>query len=416
MQGDLSANSGDDESPANTLAKSGRKIKVLLMLPSLHGGGAERVAVDLWRHCDRDRFDIQVMLLVKSGDYFESIDTEDLLYSPIGRRFLEVDGPNSSNYRPGRLLVSAILAPLNIWLTIRRSRPDVVVTFLKGMNIATYFAFWGLWGRRRPGWIAREGNNAWAVIDDEIANRFGRWFIKGLLRRTYRAADRCLTISTQLGADMAAWLGSRRSQTVAIHNCVDLSAIRAKASNGEGIPNDRGYVVTAGRLEYQKGQDILLRSFASSTVCADRKLVILGKGSCQEALRRLAHDLGIGDRVIFAGFVDNPWVFFAGADLFVLPSRWEGFGNVVAEAMGVGAPCVVTDCNYGPSEIVEHGRSGWVVPKDDAPALTAAIDHLLGNAQLRNELGKNGKKRAESFDITVGVSAYSALFAEVAGT
>ncbi len=411
--------------PTRTASAAGRdraapgaegRYRVLLILPSLHGGGAERVAVHLLNRCDPERFDMRMGLLRKAGPYLDEVDGDRLLVSPLGQGLLNFDGPNSASYRPGKLVAAAALAPLNIRLMIRRFRPHVVLSFLKGTNIATYWAMQTVWGRRRPRWIAREGNNAWAVIDDEISNAFGRAFMRGFLRRTYRGADCCLTISDELGRDMAAWLGRTPSNCRSIHNPVDVAGIRARAAEAPDEVPDGPYIVTAGRLEHQKGHDLLIRAFARSAECRGTMLVILGQGSRLAALQQLAAELGVADRVRFPGFVANPWAYFARARLFVLPSRWEGFGNVVAEALATGVPTLVTDCGYGPREIVEHGVSGWVVPAGDADALSVALDRLLGDAELARRLGAAGVERAAAFDVDRIVAAYSDLFAELASS
>jgi glycosyltransferase involved in cell wall biosynthesis len=142
--------------------------------------------------------------------------------------------------------------------------------------------------------------------------------------------------------------------------------------------------------------------------------VILGRGTLERSLRQQAADLGVADRVLFAGFTDNPWAWIAKAELFVLPSRWEGFPSVVAETLACAAPALVTACDFGPREVVEHGRSGWVVPPDDVGAFGAALDMLLRRPDLTQQFRRNGPLRAATFDIDEMVEAYTDLFQEQA--
>jgi glycosyltransferase involved in cell wall biosynthesis len=144
-------------------------------------------------------------------------------------------------------------------------------------------------------------------------------------------------------------------------------------------------------------------------------LVILGEGPLRDTLLAGAASLGVADRVFLPGFQANPWAWFARARLFVLSSRWEGFGNVVAEAMACGAPTLVTDCDFGPREQVEHGVSGWVTPTGDVAALTRDIDRLLANPGLAARLGAAARARARTFDIQTIAAAYTDFFREVAG-
>ena len=116
----------------------------------------------------------------------------------------------------------------------------------------------------------------------------------------------------------------------------------------------------------------------------------------------------------FPGFTDNPWAWIAKAELFVLPSRWEGFPSVVAETLACAAPALVTACDFGPREVVEHGRSGWVVPPDDVGAFGAAMDMLLRRPDLTQQFRRNGPARAAGFGIDEMIEAYTDLFLEQA--
>ena len=116
----------------------------------------------------------------------------------------------------------------------------------------------------------------------------------------------------------------------------------------------------------------------------------------------------------FPGFQANPWAWFARARLFVLASRWEGFGNVVAEALACGVPTLVTDCDFGPREQVVHGVSGWVTRSGDPGTLTQALDTMLGDPILAARLAAGGKARARAFDLPAIATAYTDLFLEQA--
>jgi glycosyltransferase involved in cell wall biosynthesis len=383
------------------------------MLPSLNGGGAERVAVTLMRHCDPDRFDMRLALLRRTGPYLADVDPSLILSPAIGETWLRVDGPNSASYGARRLVLNAALVPWGTRAMIRAFSPQVVVSFLKGMSIATYFALAG-YGSGRPRWIAREGNNALAVIDDEIGNRAGRAMMKSLLARIYRAADVFLAISHAMAAALARDFGLDSSRIRMIHNAIDVERITALAQAPLERPGDRPFLLSIGRLETQKGHDLLLDAFAASPACRGFELVILGVGSQEQALRRRAGDLGIGDRAAFVGFEPNPWKWLSRATLFVLPSRWEGFALVAAEALACGAPALVTDCAFGPSEIVEHGKSGWVVPAGSASALRSGLELLLEHPERRQAFTAAGRHRARAFDIDTTVAAYSRLFADEA--
>jgi glycosyltransferase involved in cell wall biosynthesis len=388
-------------------------LRVSLILGSLHGGGAERVAVHLLNRCDPSVVDVRMGLLHRSGPFLADADQTRIDASPLGHDLMAFEGANSSFYRPHKLAAAIGLAPLNVAGLIRAHRPHVVMSFLKGMNILTGAVVTGM-GRRRPRWIVREGNNTDAVIDNELSGGLPRRFIKAVTRKAYRAADCFLANSHEMAAGLQHALDLDAARVRVIHNPIDLHKVRRLAAAPlEGAP-ERPFILTVGRLEYQKAHDILLRAFAASTAARGHELVILGRGSLEGATRALAAQLGVADRVRFVGFTPNPWAWMARAKLFVLPSRWEGFPSVVAEALACGAPALVTACDFGPAEVVEDGKSGWVVPTENVGAFLAAMDHLLANEALRAELSAHGKVRAEAFDIDRMVAAYTSLFVEQA--
>ena len=127
----------------------------------------------------------------------------------------------------------------------------------------------------------------------------------------------------------------------------------------------------------------------------------------------MASRLGLRDSLIMPGFVDNPWSYLARASIFVLPSLWEGFANVVIEAMACEIPVVVTDCDFGPNEIVQHEQTGLIVPPGDTDALGRAISSLLDDPNKSKRLAEQAKQRAFAFDLSAIMTRYEALFREV---
>jgi glycosyltransferase involved in cell wall biosynthesis len=388
-------------------------IRVMLLLPSLHGGGAERVAVNLANRCDPRLFDVKIGLLRRAGPYLADVDPWRV-FTPDDGDWLRDEGRNADQYRLSAILSSALKAPRGVAEMVRAHRPEVVVSFLKGMSIATKFGLQDL-GQDRPVWIAREGNNTDVVIDDELPNPVGRWVMKRLIRHVYRSADCFLANSNDMAATLTPALGLDPERVRVIHNPIDIS--RVTALSGADLPEapQRPFIVTAGRLAFQKGHDVLLKAFAASRAARGLDLVVIGQGALEAELKALAARLGIAHRVHFQGFVANPWAWFARARLFVLASRWEGCPNAVGEALACGTPTLVTDCRFGPRELVEHGHSGWIVEKDSVEALEAGLDTLLSDPALAARLGARARTRAQQFNIDRMVGEYSRLFIEQAG-
>ncbi len=390
-----------------------QRTRVLLLLSSLHGGGAERVAVHLLNRCDPSLVDVRMGLLRKAGPFLADADSGRIDSSAIGENWLTFEGHNSGFYRPDKLIAAATLAPINVSRMIRAHRPHVVMSFLKGMSLLTWAVLKSM-GPGAPRWVAREGNNTDAVIDDELTHPLARSAVKALTRRCYRDADCFLANSHEMARGLREALDLDPERIRVIHNPIDVAEIQRLARAPLAEAPVRPFIVTAGRLEHQKGHDVLLRAFAASRAAEDHDLVILGRGTLEPSLRGLADELGIAQRVRFPGFSENPWAWIARAALFVLPSRWEGFPSVVAEALACAAPALVTACPFGPAEVVEHGVSGWVVPPEDVDAFRSGIDLLLGDCTLTSQFRRSGPTRAARFDVAAMVEAYTSLFLEQA--
>jgi len=160
-------------------------------------------------------------------------------------------------------------------------------------------------------------------------------------------------------------------------------------------PGEPPVILGAGRLRREKDFASLIRAFARLRTQRPVRLVILGEGEERAALEALVQVLGIESVVSLPGFVENPFTYMSKATVFVISSVWEGFGNVLVEAMACGMPVVSTDCPSGPSEILEYGRYGPLVPVGDIEALAEAIGLTLENPIDAETL----QRRAGNFSI-----------------
>ena len=139
-------------------------------------------------------------------------------------------------------------------------------------------------------------------------------------------------------------------------------------------------------------------------------MVILGVGEDQKMLETLSENLGLTDRIIFAGFQKNPYKFMKNASLFVLSSLWESFGVVLCEAMLCGVPIVSTDCPSGPGELITNEVNGLLVKTCDVPGLANAMDRVLNNENDAEKFTKEGLKKAYSLNIYNIIPLYEDLF------
>jgi len=304
-------------------------LRLLLLLGNWTGGGAERVAVHLMNGFPAlsPPLDVHLGLLHDGPAYRDQLDPARVHIAPESTR-LRFDRPNRELFAPGTLLAGAVHAPRALRRMIAELRPDVVMSFLKGTSILTGLALGGL--RQRPRWIIREGNNIRATANQESPNRLVRDLSLRLTRAAYRRADAILANASGMARDLPRQLGVDPARVHLINNPVDIAAVEAAArARCPALPR-RPFILSVGRLEWQKGHDLLIRAFARSGAAATHDLVILGEGSRRAALARLVSDLQLDLRVKIFNFTPNPHAWMAAADVFVLPSRWEGFPNAAA--------------------------------------------------------------------------------------
>jgi len=214
----------------------------------------------------------------------------------------------------------------------------------------------------------------------ERLNAWRRWGRLRALRRWYPRADDIICVSHGVAADVERLIPQVRDRLDCVHNPI---------APADGEPDldlhpwlsdrSRPVILGAGRLATQKGFDTLIRAFAEIEHRPQPRLLILGEGPDRKALLQLAAQLGVGRRVALPGFVPNPRAQMAAASVFVLASVWEGFGNVLVEAMSAGTPVVATDCPSGPREILADGSYGPLVAVGDVGAMADAIRRLLAS-------------------------------------
>jgi len=172
------------------------------------------------------------------------------------------------------------------------------------------------------------------------------------------------------------------------------------------MEQDARILVTVGRLVDLKDHVTLINAFAKVREDIDVRLYIIGDGPNRKKLERLGQTLGLADDIRFLGWQRNPFALLKQADAFVLSSRFEGFGNVIVEAMACGLPVISTDCPSGPHEILEGGETGVLVPVGDVDALAQAITAMLSNRQKLAEYAQKSKSRVKDFDVSRVASEY----------
>jgi glycosyltransferase involved in cell wall biosynthesis len=368
-------------------ARSRRPLPLLCFIADLDGGGAQRSMANILNHLPHARF--VPVLAAPGGD------------GPAARWLDE--GIERVDLGCGRM--RRALLPLR--RLVRARRPALVFSTMVDANIVAAAALVGRAGA--PALVVRETNSHRARGDlGPVRRAAAAW--------AYRRAARVVALSRGVERELTEDCRLEPSRVVTIHNPVDVDGLAASARAARAAPapwtgrlGEGAVIVAAGRLTRQKGFDLLLDAFARLDAPAPG-LVILGEGPDRAALEARAGALGVAARVLMPGFVDDPAQWYAHATLFVLSSRWEGFGHALVEAMACGIPAVATDCPHGPADILSDGEAGLLVRPGDAGALARAVSSLLADPPARARRARAGEREARRFAAPAIAARYAELF------
>jgi glycosyltransferase involved in cell wall biosynthesis len=370
-----------------------RRVRVCFALPSLHGGGAERAAALVLNNLDGDRFDRRLFLSRREGVYFDDLDPAIQVTCGSG-------GSLASRVRQFAGFLRSV-------------RPHAVVLSLSPLAGILACAI----SRVRPASILSVQNPIEPFLRDP--DYFGRKPVRRALRRAsaavaLRAVDRIVVSAAGLAGGIRAMPGIDAARIFVIPNPVDVQAIASFSQRSEAVPRDVPIVVSAGRLVYQKDFPTLIEAIRLAVRGTPLRCYILGTGRRRPELEGQIERSGLAGIVNLCGFQSDPWRFMRCADVFALPSRYEGFGNVLIEAMACGAPVVATDTD-GARDIVQRGENGLLVPVGDANAMAGAIVALVRDRSLWSRLAANARRRAMDYDAAAVAARYGSVICGAVG-
>jgi GalNAc-alpha-(1->4)-GalNAc-alpha-(1->3)-diNAcBac-PP-undecaprenol alpha-1,4-N-acetyl-D-galactosaminyltransferase len=362
-------------------------VRILLAIPSLRGGGSERVMATLAAHWAQSGHDVALAS-------FDPPDTDFFALDSRVRRFVVGEsGLAGANW------VHANAARVRAFrAAVREAQPEVILSFLYTMNLLVI--------------VAARGQGVPIVVAERTDPRYfpvEPW--QAALRRVLYRTAAALVVQTEDVLEGWARRMIRRSRAFAIPNPV----VALQPAAWSGLPLPEPFIASVGRLEQGKGFDVLLDAFARvAPRHPEWALVVLGEGPERESLLAQAEALGVADRVLLAGVGDAAGLY-ARAGMFATATRLEGFPNALLEAMASGLPVVATDCHSGPREIVRDGVDGYLVPVDDAAAFATALDRLLGDEELRRGFATRARDVLQRFAIDRVAAQWEEVFARAAG-
>lgn len=359
-------------------------MRLYFFINSITGGGAERVTTSLARHFVDQGYDVGVITMHPEERDFYPIDPR------VRRVTLDLAGVNrglgklTANYRRWRALRRALKA----------EQPDVVVAMMTNSIVLAILAAVGLptraYGSERNNPARKTTGRPWALL-----RRLVYRFAAGHVAQTREAA---------------AWLkrhaGARNVHVIPNPVVWPIPSCSPRLAPKTVVSPERKVILAVGGKPEQKGFDLLLHAFAGLAADSPQwDLVILGADPESEAVggggasvQRLAEELGVDQRLHLPGRVGNVADWYQRADMFVLSSRYEGFPNVLLEAMASGCPSIAFDCDTGPRDVIEHGVNGVLVPPADTGALRSAMVQLIADEDHRRHLGTQAPALRHQFD------------------
>ncbi|AEG49842.1 glycosyl transferase group 1 [Sphingobium chlorophenolicum L-1] len=351
------------------LVRASRPPKVAFVLPGLGAGGSEHIVSLLCNHFAAQGWAISLIV-------FEEPSVPSYYAYRPEVRIIRLGMKSRRRAAPAGMLAMLRRQRL-LSRTLEEVRPELVVSFLTRTNILSLLA-------ARPlgiPVIVSERNNPALQMVGPVWSR--------LRRMTYPRAAGLITM-TQGAMD---WFRA----TMDVKGWVIPNPVPPAALGTDHRAGGRT-IGAVGRLVPQKGFDLLLDAFAPVAArIPDWTLTIWGEGPERKALEGQCARLGLTDRVSMPGVTEKPGEWIARTDIFILSSRFEGWGIVVGEAMGAGLPVISFDCQWGPAEMIEHGKSGLLVPNGDAAALGEAIASLCADEARREALGAAARERMAQF-------------------
>lgn len=354
---------------------------VAILLPDLRAGGAERVCVNLANALAHRGYSVHLLLMQRRGELLAELDGS-----------IRVVDLGATRVRNSLRTLTAYLS---------ESKPDALLANIWPLPVIALVARMLARCRTR---IISVTHTTWSRSElfEKVLTRLS---IKLSMRLFYPCLDARVAVSDGAADDLSRISGVDRNRITTIYNPIvgasspEVEAVSLPSAWAEGV-HDK--VLAVGTLKTIKDFPTLVRAFARLREKRDARLLILGEGEERATLEPLIASLGLDASVLLAGHASDPRPYYRTADLFVLSSMCEGFGNVIVEALEQGTPVVSTDCPSGPREILEDGKYGTLVPVGDADALARAMEDALSRTHDHEAL----KRRAQDFSVDKAADAY----------
>jgi len=368
-------------------------IRILFFCPQIGNGGAEMHLVRLVNNLDSKSYEKYVITNLKNGDYEKLLNKDCKL----------IHIKETINNQSSTIRIIKSCRPLARF--IQELKPQIVFSILDHANIMTYLA------------LKLSGHKCRLVISVQTSVRLSLGKSLNLFRRliywaipkVYPKVDLIICLSNGVKDELIKYAKISKSKVTVINNI----GIDSIASYENNLRNNN-LVIACGRLVKLKGYDELIKAIhLVKTSLPDIKLKIIGDGPEKKRLKQLIKALCLEQNVVLEGFVSKPMEIIKTGAVFAHSSHYEGFGNVLIEAMAVGTPVISTDCPYGPREIIDDMENGILVPVSNVKIMSQKIIQVLNEKPLSTRLSQNGIIRAMDFGADKISKLYSQQFQNI---
>jgi glycosyltransferase involved in cell wall biosynthesis len=376
-----------------------------MLITSLAGGGAEKVASELSLNLSRN-IDRQIVILSDKVSYPSKEPPLSL-----GIKFR----------KPLALWIpyAFLLGVIKYRKLLKSYKPDLSLSFLTLDNLINIISNYGNPDTKT---IISVHIALSMKFKNSLPDRMAKFVIKNL----YNHADLIVAVSEGVREELISDFNIKSSKIKVMYNAVDINKIQGLSE--ESIDDESWFnedvplIINVGRLAIQKGQWHLIRAFSEVRKHRKCRLIIRGSGELQEYLSNLVKELNLTEDVKFLGWKDNPYKYIAKSSFFVSSSLWEALPYALTESMACGRPIISTDCKYGPREILGENEYGILVPPMDGKLrnaleplstneqiLSKAIINFLDNTELRNLYAQKSKERVKNFAVEKCIKNYESI-------
>lgn len=355
------------------------KKKILFILPSLEFGGAEKVMVVLYNHINRLEFE-PYFCVFKNGILYKKISEKNKITILNKHRVMHgITGLLKTIYKINPDIVFSTHCHLNAFICLLKK--------VKLINAKVVI--------RESNFLSVQQSSSKSFYEKNIVT----WFIK----KAYPFADSIICQTEEMKKDLQLFVSNSKINPFVIHNPIENIPEYIKTLT---VPR----IISIGRLEKQKNHSLVIEAFDLIKNIIPHHLVIIGNGSERDSINMLIESKGLKDRVKLVGFIENVWDEYSGSSLFVLPSNYEGFPNVIIEAMANSIPVISTNCPSGPKEIIEDNINGLLSPVENKKILSEKMLYVLQNKSFSEMIRNNAHKFVSKFSTSNIVKKYESVY------